>query len=114
MKLLDKREVVTLSELRSQLLQYRRQVQQGQRFRVEYYAHPIAWLVPVKDAEALNVDASRTKEMGIVDFRANMNEAWESLDSGQFDVIWLMYHDTPKMALVKLEVWEAVNGGDRP
>ncbi|MEO1209881.1 MAG: hypothetical protein AAFX78_10090 [Cyanobacteria bacterium J06638_20] len=99
------RKKVTLSELRSSLLDFRRRVQRGERFRIEYYSHPVAWLISVEDAEQLDVPTEREKEIGIVDFRSDMTQVWESLDSGDVDIWWLLYHGKRRMAVVREALW---------
>jgi len=102
--------VVPLSKLRQGLSQYRRQVQKGKIIPVNYYKDRIGYLVPMAIAEKLEVD-SEDKEMGLIDFRDDLQSAWESLDAG-VDRIWLTYHGERRMAFVSTRIFSYEEGDD--
>jgi hypothetical protein len=94
--------VVPLSKLRQGLSKYRRQVQGGEIIPVDYYKDRIGYLVPMAIAESL-VCLSQ-KDMGLIEFRENLNSAWESLEGG-VDCIWLSYHGERRMAFVSARIY---------
>lgn len=91
-----------LSDLRSSLPKFKRQVQLGmKRIAATYYGQVVGFLVPLKDLEtALNEGAIKQyEEMSISDFRAQMTECWERLQV-DIDCIYLNYHNRRAAAFV--------------
>lgn len=104
--------LVPLSKLRQKLSKYRRQVQAGEILPVDYYKDRIGYLVSVSIAEGLTLKSEQ--ETGLIDFRDNLNSAWESLESG-VDCIWLTYHGERRLAFVSKRVFSSPQGdGDIP
>ncbi|MBL1176866.1 hypothetical protein [Pantanalinema sp. GBBB05] len=101
--------VVPLSKLRQGLSKYRRQVQAGDVVPVEYYKDRIGYLVPITIAEELQIGSEL--EMSLIDFRDNLNSAWESLDAGT-DCIWLTYHGERRLAFVSIRVFHSSPDSD--
>jgi hypothetical protein len=95
--------LVPLSKLRQNLSRYRRQVQGGEIVPIDYYKDRIGYLIPIKIAATLKF--SSEQEMGLIDFRENLNSAWESLESG-VDCIWLTYHGGRRLAFVAARVYK--------
>jgi hypothetical protein len=101
---LEKLPVVTLSELRKRLPEFRRKVQRGETLAVEYYKSVVGYLLPISIAETLEISAS--EDMRLIDFRDGMNQAWERVDQEVIDCIWLTYHDRRVMAFVSTRLWK--------
>jgi hypothetical protein len=100
----EKPLVVTLSELRRRLPNYRRRVQRGEVLSVEYYTAIVGYLIPLAVAESLKIE--KAEEMRLIDFRDNMNTAWERLDQGVVDCLWLTYHDRRVIAFVSERIYK--------
>jgi hypothetical protein len=95
--------VVPLSKLRQGLSRYRRQVQGGEVVPVDYYKDRIGYLIPLTIAETLQFSSER--ELSLIEFRDDLNSAWESIDSGT-DCIWLTYHGERRIAFVSTRVYQ--------
>lgn len=96
--------LVSISKLRQNLSQLRRQVQAGAVVPVEYYRDRVGYLVPVAIADGLNPLSSQ--EMGLIEFRDDINQAWEAIDQGSVDCIWLTYHGERKLAFVSERLYQ--------
>lgn len=83
-----------LSELRTSLPKFKRQVQLGmKRIAATYYGQVVGFLVPLKDIKGLEEQGliTTTEEMPLTDFRAQMTECWERLQV-EVDCIYLTFH----------------------
>lgn len=91
-----------LSELRASLPKFKRQVQLGmKRIAATYYGEVVGFLVPLKDVAGLEEDSwiTKTEEMSLTDFRAEMTECWERLQV-EVDCIYLTFHTRRAAAFV--------------
>ncbi|MEM7770502.1 MAG: prevent-host-death family protein [Cyanobacteria bacterium P01_E01_bin.6] len=83
-----------LSDLRTSLPKFKRQVQLGmKRIAATYYGQVVGFLVPLKDILPLEADGliENTEEMSLSDFRSQLTECWERLQL-DVDCIYLTYH----------------------
>lgn len=60
-------------------------------------------------ARTLGIPDERTITRKTTEFRQKMTESWEALDSEKIDIVWLEYHETVKMALVSVRIWDEEN-----
>lgn len=91
-----------LSELRASLPKFKRQVQLGmKRIAATYYGQVVGFLVPLKDVAGLEEEGwiTKTEEMSLTDFRAEMTESWERLQV-EVDCIYLTFHTRRAAAFV--------------
>lgn len=91
-----------LSELRASLPKFKRQVQLGmKRIAATYYGQVVGFLVPLKDVAGLEEEGwiTKTEEMSLTDFRAEMTECWERLQV-EVDCIYLTFHTRRAAAFV--------------
>jgi len=91
-----------LSDLRTSLPKFKRQVQLGmKRIAATYYGQVVGFLVPLKDIAPLEAEGliEHTEEMSLSDFRAQMTECWERLQL-DVDCIYLTYHTRKAAAFV--------------
>jgi len=91
-----------LSELRASLPRFKRQVQLGmKRIAATYYGQVVGFLVPLKDVAGLEEEGwiTKTEEMSLTDFRAEMTESWERLQV-EVDCIYLTFHTRRAAAFV--------------
>jgi hypothetical protein len=83
-----------LSELRTSLPKFKRQVQLGmKRIAATYHGQVVGFLVPLKDVEDCEKNGliKKSEEMSLSDFRAQLTECWERLQL-ETDCIYLTYH----------------------
>lgn len=95
-------KILPLSDLRSDLPRFKRQVQLGyKRIAASYYGQIVGFLVPLCDVEPLVQDGwiIRIEEMSLTDFRSQMTECWERLQVDT-DCIYLKYHSRRAAAFV--------------
>lgn len=93
---------LSLSDLRTSLPKFKRQVQLGmKRIAATYYGEVVGFLVPLKDIEGFEDEGwiEKTEEMSLSDFRAQMTECWERLQL-DVDCIYLTYHTRRAAAFV--------------
>jgi hypothetical protein len=91
-----------LSDLRTSLPKFKRQVQLGmKRIAATYYGQVVGFLVPLKDIAPLEAEGliEQTEEMSLSDFRTQMTECWERLQL-DVDCIYLTYHTRKAAAFV--------------
>lgn len=84
-----------LSDLRTSLPKFKRQVQLGmKRIAATYYGQVVGFLVPLKDLIVAEQEGAinKSEEMSLSDFRAQMTECWERLQV-DVDCIYLTYHN---------------------
>jgi hypothetical protein len=83
-----------LSDLRSSLPKFKRQVQLGmKRIAATYHGQVVGFLVPLKDIENAEQEnaISTSEDMSLSNFRMQMTECWERLQV-DVDCIYLTYH----------------------
>jgi antitoxin (DNA-binding transcriptional repressor) of toxin-antitoxin stability system len=97
---------IALSDLRGQMSVCRRRVQRGEVIAVTYFGGVVGYLVPLPQLEAVQIESSLDKALS--EFRDNINQSWEKIDSGKVDCLWLTYHDRRVMGFVAVRVWEAL------
>lgn len=91
-----------ISDLRTSLPKFKRQVQLGmKRIAATYYGQVIGFLVPLKDLEIPEQEGviNNTEEMSLSDFRMQMTECWERLQI-DVDCIYVTYHTRRAVAFV--------------
>jgi len=91
-----------LSDLRSSLPKFKRQVQLGmKRIAATYYGQVVGFLVPLKDLEVAEKEGgiNKSEEMSLSDFRSQMTDCWERLQV-DIDCIYLTYHNRRAAAFV--------------
>lgn len=91
-----------LSDLRSSLPKFKRQVQLGmKRIAATYYGQVVGFLVPLKDVAGLEAEGwiRFSEEMSLTEFRGQMTECWERLQV-DVDCIYLTFHTRRAAAFV--------------
>ncbi|WP_408974784.1 hypothetical protein [Planktothrix sp.] len=71
------------------------------RIAATYYGQVVGFLVPLKDVAGLEEEGwiTKTEEMSLTDFRAEMTESWERLQV-EVDCIYLTFHTRRAAAFV--------------
>ncbi len=85
---------IPISELRLKLARLKRQVQLGnKRLAATVHGEVVGYLVPVSDVSSENstIPIENSKTMPLTEFRDNLTESWEAINSG-LDCIYLTFH----------------------
>ncbi|MFK8184783.1 MAG: hypothetical protein AB8B99_15535 [Phormidesmis sp.] len=83
-----------ISDLRTGLPKFKRQVQLGmKRIAATYYGQVVGFLLPLKDVAGFEDEGwiNKSEEISISDFRSQLTECWEKLQM-DIDCIYLTYH----------------------
>ena len=87
-----------VTELRSELPKFKRQVQLGlKRIAATYHTEVVGFLVPLQDLE--NCDFLITEDASLSDFRDHLTSFWERLQL-DLDCVYVTYHSRRIMGFV--------------
>jgi predicted RNA methylase len=99
---------VPISELRTNLAKYKREVQFGvKRLAATVYGEIVGYMITVN--EARSIDAIETqKSIPLTEFRDHLSVSWEELHTG-VDCIYLTFHERPVVAFLSKHLYPHLN-----
>ena len=102
---------IPMSELRVRLPKLRHQIQLNYLSIIcTRHGETAAFLLSLHDAAALQIDAQKTEERSLVEFRRTLTEAWEKLQDDT-DCIYLTFHNRRVVAFVSDRIVGNLAGG---
>ena len=102
---------IPMSELRVSLPKLRHKVQFNKCSIVcTRNGETAAFLLSLHDAAVLQIDAQKSEELSLTEFRQTLTEAWEKLQDGT-DCIYLTFHNRRVVAFVSDRIAGNLAGG---